>query len=622
MAKEERRPKRKGNIVVWAILGLLILALGGFGVGEFGGSLSNVATVGDREITVQDYANAIRQEQTRLERQTGQRLTMQQMQQFGLDRQVMERLLAAAALENEANAMGLSVGDAEVADRIRSTAASGGIDGSFDREGYAFALRQMGLNERLFERRVRDEAASELLQAAVLGGVGVREAQTGAIVGWLAETRNVTVAEIGPEALDGLSRAPTEEELTAFYEENAAAFEIPETRRITYAAVTPTELVDAIEVPEERVRQRYEELSDEFRQPARVLAERLVFRDAEAAVEAVARIEAGETDFDALVAARGLTLDDVDMGEVAASDVEPDVAEALFALDEPGLAGPVETSLGPTLYRVNAILDATEVPLEEVADDLRSVLARDEARRRIDAAREDIDDRLAGGATLEEVAAETDMEIGMIALQPGTSDGIAGYDAFREAALAVQEGDFPELASLSDGGLFALRLDGIDPPRTPPLDEVRDAVEQAWRDDDAARRLAEAAEAAAARIEAGEDFAAVGLEQESIEGIARDGVVEGLPRPLLDAVFEAEVGDVIARRGTADTAYVLRVDAVSEPDPEDARTAELIRAVEQELRQQITRDLFAAYAAAVRADTGFSVDQRAVQAVQSQLLGN
>ncbi|MEM7490157.1 MAG: SurA N-terminal domain-containing protein, partial [Pseudomonadota bacterium] len=208
MADETPRRKKKGNVVVWVILGLLVLSLGGFGIGSFGGSLSSVAEVGDREITVQDYGQALQNEQRRLQQQTGQPLTMQQMQAFGLDRAVMERLLAQAALAHEAERMGLSVGDAEVAERIRAEPAFQGIDGQFDREGYARALDFAGLNERGFERQVRDDAARELLQVAVVGGAEVPDAYADAIAGWLAETRTLTfapverAAEAQPAAVD------------------------------------------------------------------------------------------------------------------------------------------------------------------------------------------------------------------------------------------------------------------------------------------------------------------------------------------------------------------------------------------------------------------------------------
>ncbi|WGH78277.1 peptidylprolyl isomerase [Jannaschia ovalis] len=610
---EERR-KKKSNAVVWAVLALLILALGGFGIGSFGGSLSSVAEVGDREITVEDYGRALQNEQARLAQQTGQNLTMAQLQTFGIDRAVMERLLAEQALAWEAGQMGLSVGDAEVAERIRATPAFGGLDGGFDRDGYAFALRNAGLSEAEYEARVRDDVATELLQAAVLGGTESPEARVDALVAWLAETRDATLATVTVADLPAGITAPTEADLQAFYEENLTRFETPERREITYAWITPDLLVDAIEPDETALRELYEARADEYRQPARVLAERLAFPDAAAAEAARAAIAAGETDFDALVAERGLTLDDVDQGEIAADDVDAPVAEALFGLEDPGVVGPVETLLGPTLFRVYAILDPTEVPFEEARDDLAAEFAADAARRRIDAARDEIDDLLAGGATLEELAAETDLQLGSIGFDETVIDGIAGYDEFRAAALDVTEGDFPELETLSDGGLFALRLDGVTPPATPPLADIRDAVEAAWQADTLRRRLSERAEELAAAAE-------LPGTPETLAGLGRDARLEGTPPALLDALFEAEPEAVFAVEGGADAAYVVRLDAVNEADLSDPETAELREALIASQRQEIATDLFSLYGRAVQARAGFTVDQQAVQAVQAQLLG-
>ncbi|MEM8851093.1 MAG: SurA N-terminal domain-containing protein, partial [Pseudomonadota bacterium] len=620
MADDKPR-KKKGNIVVWVILGLLILSLGGFGIGSFGGSLSSVASVGDREITVQDYGQALQNEQRQLQQQTGQPLTIQQMQAFGLDRAVMERLLAREALAYEANRMGLSVGDEEVATRIRSNPAFQGLDGQFDREGYGQALDFAGLNERGFERQTRDDAARELLQVAVVGGVEVPDAYADTLAAWLAETRTVTFAAVTVADLATGPAAPSEGDLEDFHAENGDLFRTPELRRITYAAIIPSRLAETTEVDDAAIRGLYEDRIDLFRQPARVLAERLAFADAAAAETARAAIDAGETTFEALVEERGLTLDDVDQGELAADDLDSGVAEALFALEEPGLVGPVDTALGPALYRVNAILDATEIPFEAVRDDLAAQFSADAARREIDAARENIDDLLAGGATLEEIADETIMELGTLEFEPGLREGIAGYDAFRSIARTVEDGDFPELEGLSDGGLFALRLDEIVPPELPPLADIRAEVEAAWRDrQDRARLLAEA-EVLAARISDGETFEAVGLTAEIAEGVARDGTLDGVPAEFVPRLFEAEPGAVIAVEGDATRAWVARLDAVVAADLTAGEAADLRAAIVQQARQDIASDLFEAYGQAIQAEAGFSVNQQAVQAVQSQLLG-
>jgi peptidyl-prolyl cis-trans isomerase D len=617
----EKRRRKTSNTIMWVILGLLILALGGFGIGGFGSSLSTVASVGDREITVQEYANALQFEINRLQQDTGQRLTLQQMQLFGLDRNVMERLLAAAALESEADRIGISVGDQAVAERIRENPAFSGVGGGFDREGYRFALQSAGLNESGYEEDIRDEAARELLQGAVAGGVEVPAAYVDAIARWIAESRDVTLATVTVQDLPGGDLAPTDADLTSFYDADPTRFETPELRAITYVWMTPDSVVDNIQIDEDQLRQLYEDRAADYRQPQRVLAERLAFADMQSATDALAAIESGTTTFDALVEERGLTLEDVDQGELSRDGLDPVIADALFALEQPGLAGPVETPLGPAIYRVNAVLDATEVPLEDVRDDLVAEAGIDAARRRIDAAREDIDDLLAGGATLEEVADQTDMELGNIRWDPAAGEeqggfGIVAYDEFRSAARAAQAGDFPELGTLSDGGLFSLRLDEVIAPIVPPLDEIRGQVEAAWRSESLRSRLFERAG------ELSENPVQDILGQpETLTGIVRDATLEGAPDGLIDRIFEAAPGDIFAFEGDDQRAFVVRVDAVTEADLTTGDGAQLRQAIETQTGTELTGDLFESYGRSVQGMAGFTVNSQAVEAVQSQLGG-
>ena len=618
MAGQTRR-KKKSNVAVWVVLGLLVLAMGGFGVSGFGGSLATVATVGDRDITVQEYADALQAEQARVGEQFGQRLTMQQMQALGLDRAVMERLLAGAALAEETDRVGLSIGDGEVARRVRENPAFAGVAGGFDREGYAFALRQAGLSERDYEAQVREEIARELLQAAVVGGTQAPDAFVDTLTAYVGETRDVTLTPVTVADLEGGPAAPTEADLQTFYDENPDTFEVPELRAITYAWITPDQIVDDIEIDEAQLRQVYDERIDQYRQPARVLAERLAFSDLEAAEAARAQIEAGETTFDALVEARGLTLDDVDQGEIARGDVDAAVGDALFALSEPGIAGPVETSLGPALFRVNAVLNATETPFEEVRDDLAAEVGLAAARRAIDGDREMIDDMLAGGATLEEVAEATPMTLGSLRWDAGSEDqgtDIAAYAEFRETARLLQEGDFPELETLSDGGLFALRLDEIVPATVPPLADVQGEVEAAWRADALTRQLTERAAALAASAEAAPVAPA-----ETIAGLARDATLEGTPPALVAEIFAADEGASVAVAGDDQRAYVVTVDAVTVPDPASDEAGDIRAALQQQAASSVAADVFAGYGQAIQTIAGFSVNQQGVEAVQAQLGG-
>lgn len=615
MAKGGKR--KASNIVVWILLGLLVVGLAGFGIGDFGGSVRSVGTVGDEEIETQDYALALQSQLAQLQRQTGQSLSMAEARSFGLDRMVLESLVTTAALDNEAQRIGLSVGDAVVRKQIVSLPAFQGIDGNFDREAYEFTLDRNGLTPRDFEEQIREEEARELLRRAVAAGAAPPSGHAETLAAWLGEERRFDWARLGPEMLEDPLPEPTQAELEEWHAENPEPFTAPETREITYVWLTPDMLLEQMEIDEAALRALYESREAEFNQPERRLVERLAFRDMAAAEAARAALAAGETSFDALVEERGLTLDDVDLGEVARGDLPSAADEAVFTLSEPGIAGPVETSLGPVLFRVNAVLNAQTVSFEEVRDELARDFAADRARRQIDDSMDDIEDLLAGGATLEEVAAETPMDLGTISYDGESVEGLAAHDAFRLAAQQTRTGDFPELQSLPDGGIFALRVDEVTPPRLRPLDQVRDAVAEDWRTARTAERLRALAEEMRTQIIAGTSFEALDLLARSAGPMTRNAPDEDAPGAVIERAFALGAGAV----GIADDGEIFHLVRVTEVIPADLSlpdTRELIDAIRARQRADLAEDAFALFTRALREETPITLNPTALNAIHAQ----
>ncbi|MET4101890.1 peptidyl-prolyl cis-trans isomerase D [Roseovarius sp. MBR-78] len=599
---------------MWLLMGLLIIGLGGFGVTHLGGTVRSIGSVGTAEIDVQIYARALRNEISAASAEAGRNINLAEAQEMGLDRRVLARLVSRAALEHEAAALGISVGDETLRDEILSIPAFQGLDGSFDREAYRFALQQSGLNEAEFEAQIRAETAASLVQGAALTGLAAPQAQIDTLLRYLGERRSLGFAMLDRGDLKTGLPTPSDEDLRAYHQSHLPDFTTPEARRITYVQVTPEMLLDTVEVDEAALREAYEAREDEFNTPERRLVERLVFADEAAARDAMARIEGGEA-FETLVAERGLEMADIDLGDVSAADLGA-AAASVFEAETGVVTGPVETNLGPALFRVNAVLAARSTPFDEAVPQLREALAADRARRVIDTLAQEADDLLAGGATLEDVARETEMELGEIAWHPGLSEGIAGYPAFREAAASVQQGDYPQIAQLGDGGAFALRLDGIEQPRILPLDDVREAVTRGWRAQAVVAALKAQAEPAIAALRAGESFAAQGLTPTELEDITRRDYRADAPPDFIETVFSMTEGEVRVIEG-AGRIHILRLGAIKPPaedDPDLARIAESLRAqVESDLGQ----DMFQILADDIRARAGVTLDQAAINAVHA-----
>ncbi|AZB64608.1 peptidylprolyl isomerase [Cereibacter sphaeroides] len=612
---EHHKPKKKGTqLVFWGLVGLMAVGLGGFGVTNFGGGLSTVGSVGDRDITTGAYARALQQEMRALGAQINQPVTMEMAKAFGLDQQVRRRLVTEAALSNEADRIGLSVGDARVAREITGTDAFHGPSGQFDRETYRLVLRQNNLSEGEFETGLREDMARSLLQGAVGGGFIAPAQMVNTLHAYIAERRSFGLLRVTEANLAKPLAAPTDAELQAWYEAHPADFTAPETKRITYAALLPQDVAATLPADEAALRQLYDERHAEFVQPERRLVERLVFPTAEAAAEARKRLDAG-TPFETLVSERGLELADIDLGD-ASRDALGGAADAVFALTEPGIAGPVETDLGPALFRVNGVIAAHETPFEEVRDDLLTEYQQEAAGRAIAGRREQIDDLLAAGATLEDLAGEAGMKIATVDYAPGLDSDISGYEAFRTAADKLQKDDFPETILLNDGGLLAMRLDEVVAPKLKPFEEVRDDVAEAARKDALTKALAARATEIAKAAEEGTDLGSFGP-VEDLGPMTRDGFVEGVPETLVPAAFEMQQGAFRAIEG-ADFAGVLRLDAV-EPAAADDEAAKALKAsLSAQIEQALSQDALALFSNSLMQEAGITLNDAAISAVQAQ----
>ena len=600
---------------VWVLLSLLILGLGGFGVTNLSGNVQSIGRVGDQEIAIDTYARELQQEIRAIEAQTRQPLPLTEARDLGVDRAVLARLVTAAALDHETASLGISVGDETVAQQIRDIPAFQGLSGGFDRNTYKFALDRAGLTEARFEQQLRRETARSALQGALLQGVAIPPLYGDTLINYVAEQRDFSFIRLDATALSAPLPTPTEAQLQAYHDENQAQFTTPQQKTITYAWLSPEAMLDQIDVPEEALRSEYEARLTTYNTPERRLVERLGFADQAAAQTAADAIAAGTTDFEALAAQRGLSLSDIDMGDVLPADLGV-AAEAVFAAEAGAVVGPLDSPVGPALFRVNAVLAAQSTSFDEARDELRTELAIDRARRLIETRATEIDGLLAGGATLEELQSEAGMQVATINWSPEVTDGIAGFAGFRQAADAVTSEDFPTVEMLDDGGVFALRLDGVIAPQLQPLDSVRDAVVAGWQTQETTARLQVQAQALADQANAGTDFTALGQPVTREAGQTRQGFIPGVPRALLQQAFALETGGLAVVAGPAE-AYVLRLDAILPPDTEDEAVAELAARLQAEADQAMTEDLFRALAADIQERVGITLDQAAINAVHA-----
>ena len=615
--KKKKASRAQTSMLVWVLMAMLITGLGGFGVTNFGRSVTAIGSVGDQMIEANTYARALRAAVNRLSQQFGQQLSLEQGKAFGVDQQVMSGLVANAALDNEAARIGLSAGDATLAGRVASEKAFQDVTGKFNAKTYKQTLDQAGLSVKDYESGLRADIARTVLQASVVGGAVAPATLTDALVAYSGETRGFTLLQFSESTLPSPIPTPTDDQLKTYYDAHLDAFTRPEAKRVTYVALVPADLATKQPIDEAAVQALYDERISGYVVPEKRLVERLVYPSDADAAAAKAKLDAGAS-FETLVKDRGLELSDIDLGDVAKSELGG-AGDGVFALTGPGVVGPLPSDLGPALFRMNAILPAQETTLADVHDTLALELQTKAAEKAIADQALPIDDALAGGATLEDLARDYGMTLATLDFVAGAddNDAIAADPAFAAAANKLALGDYPEALQLGDGGLAALRLDEMVPPAPVPMDKIHDKVAAAWTAEKLSAALTAQATSVETLVRAGG-----ALEAQSaalvIAPAPRGATPEGTTPDVMQAVFEMAQGELRLIDLPGFTGLV-QLDSVTPVDPTSEATKAAHDAIATQTQQSMAQDTYDLFTSAMTAQGGLKIDQSVVNAVQAQL---
>jgi peptidyl-prolyl cis-trans isomerase D len=607
--------------VVKVLLGLLVVSFAVWGIGDVTtGFSTRVATVGGQTVEAGLFGATLRQEQQRYQ------LDATQIRPLGLDRFVLGRMVRDAALAEAAERLGVSAPDEAVARAVRAEPAFSAA-GQFDPVQYAAAVRRVFPSVAVYEQTLRQSLAAGLIERAAAAAAPL-PGLAPALAAWREEARRFEAITLTVLNLQGPDPVPSDADLAAHLEAARAAFAEPERRDAVWLRIDPSAMAAEVAIPEEELRAAYEGRRAEYETAERRVVDQIVFPTEAEAAAASARLADGSATFDALLAERSLSRGDAALGEVEAGDLRDARGPAAFALPGPGVAGPAATAGGFALLEVRAVTPGRTTPFEEVREALRTEAALARIQPDLDRLSELAADALAGGATIEEAAAELGLTPGGVAglsadgaLAGGApAFGLPAEPAFLAELFAAPEGADRDPVRLPDGGAFALRVTAVTAPRDPALEDVRDRVAESWT---AARRseaLAALGESARDRVAAGEDMAAVaadlGAVVESIGPLRR-----GDPDPRLDeaaraALFAAEPGAVALAR-PVQLAVVARLAEVIPAEPDGPAAREIAEALEA----AVGRDQIEFLGRALEAEAGVTYNLQAIESVLSGLGG-
>ena len=126
-----------------------------------------MAKIGDTEISMDQFRVRYNEQLQQLSRQVGRPITPEQARAFGLEQQLLGRMVAFAVLDQKAKQMGLGISDAEIAKQITADPAFRGLNGQFDHTVFLQRIRDIGFTEPRFIAEQRQTMLRRQLGEAI-----------------------------------------------------------------------------------------------------------------------------------------------------------------------------------------------------------------------------------------------------------------------------------------------------------------------------------------------------------------------------------------------------------------------------------------------------------------------
>lgn len=615
-----------GSYIVKILFAFLVGSFAIWGIGDVVRAIANperaAVVAGDQEISANEIGKAFQAQVSQLRQRMGGRFTAEQAAQFGLLDQTVERLVSDTLFDQEARRLGLEVGPELIREQIRREPAFKDSTGTFHPAVFSQALRNASLSEQEYVRMVRQGVDRQMVAGAIEAGAAAPKALVVALERYRSERRTAETVSIRHAEITGIPE-PAADELAKFHQDHAAQFSSPEYRRAAMLSLAVEDLAATIQVSDTALKEEYERRSGEFQTPERRELLQALVTDEE---EAKKLVEAAKSS-DFATAAKDIAKLDAEslkLGTLTKTELPAELGDPVFAAPEGGITQPVKSSLGWHVFKVEKILPATARSLDEVRDELKAILAKDQASDLIARLSVKLEDELIGGGNFNEAAQKLNLTV--VTIGPLDRNGLdpdgkpvelpaAAKTQLLKTIFETESGKASPLVETEKGDFFVVRTDEIRPVTLKPIEQVKEQVAQAWL----AEKRAAAAKARATEIlekvkAANGDLAKVaaesGLTVETTPGVTRGGRSEAVPPQTVAAIFQVKPGE-LTRASTPDAEVVIKVKEILPADA--AETEKEIASLSQRLRGSVAEDLAASFAQGLRQRYSVRIDRAQIE---------
>ena len=578
---------------------LLLLILPSFvlvGVSSYNERSSNdgVATVDGKKITQQEWESAQRRQLDQARQMMGEQFDQKLFDTPEAKQAVLDQLVADRAINAEIVRNHLTVSDAALQKAILAIQAFRKEDGTFDMDRYKAALAAQGMTPEMFDQRMRHDLAVQQLVGSVQQTAFAPRAVANRLSDINDEEREVQ-EQLFPAANYVSQVKVTDDMVKAYYDKNAALFQVPESVKAEYVVFDSAAVEKQVNVTDAEVADAYNKNKARFTTPEQRTASHILIivkKGASAAEDAAAKAKAqsilddvrkNPNDFAKIAKAQSQDPGSAelggDLGVVQKGVFVKPVEDAIYGLKEGEVSGLVRSEFGYHIVKITKIVPETQKSLEEAKPEILAELKKAKMSAKYTELAETFRNTVYEQAdSLKPVADKLGLTIqtaeGLTrAPNPALGASPVNNPKFLEAIFgsdAIKNKRNTDAVEVAPGTLVAGRVVEFKPATKRPLADVEAAIRQRVTQEEAAKLARQAGEAKLAAAKASGDTA----------GFGEAKIVARTKQPTINetaavAVLKADASKLPAYVGVdiPGVGYgVYRINKVSQPaQPDVAR---------------------------------------------------